>query len=199
MCLKYNMYQDNNNFQSSHFLFSHLYKGHPYERDIIGTAEHLKNPRLSKLIDFYHTWYVPSNMALILIGNFDADDAKPLIEKTFGRLVDKKIPQRPTYPEVSFSGNPSYSEKLGYVPTVFWGYKGVPVGHEDEILLDFCSDLLSNPMSTGLLDKITLDGEVQYAGAVVDSRRDQGRFIINAVPYYDANQGGMTLTGQPRR
>ena len=43
-------------------------------------------------------------------------------------------------------------------------------------------------MNTGLLDKITLDGDVQYAGASVDSRRDQGRFIIQAVPYYDANQ-----------
>lgn len=127
-------------------------------------------------------------MALILTGNFSSEDVKPLIEKKFGRLKAKNIPERPTYTEVSFSGNPSYSAKIGYTPTIIWGYKGVPVGHEDEILLDFCVDLLSNPMNTGLLDKITLDGEVQYAGASVDSRRDQGRFLIQAVPYYDANQ-----------
>lgn len=185
---EYNMYQDNNNTHIRQFLMSHMYEGHPYERDIIGFAEHLKNPRLSKLIQFYETWYVPTNMALILTGNFSSEDVKPLIEKKFGRLKAKNIPERPTYTEVSFSGNPSYSAKIGYTPTIIWGYKGVPVGHEDEILLDFCVDLLSNPMNTGLLDKITLDGEVQYAGASVDSRRNQGRFLIQAVPYYDANQ-----------
>ncbi|SHE70569.1 Predicted Zn-dependent peptidase [Mariniphaga anaerophila] len=185
---EYNMYQDNNNTHISQFLFSNLYKGHPYERDIIGTSDDLKNPRLSKLIEFYNTWYVPSNMALILVGNFDAESAKPLIEEKFGRLETKEIPERPSYPETDFSGNPTHKAKLGYSPSVIWGYKGVPVGHQDELLLDFCASLLSNSMNTGLLDKVTLDGDVQYAGASVDSRRDQGRFLIQAVPYYDANQ-----------
>jgi predicted Zn-dependent peptidase len=182
------MYQDNNNTHISQFLFSHLYKGHPYERDIIGSSEHLKSPRLSKLIEFYNAWYVPDNMALILVGNFDANEAVPLIESKFGRLQRKNIPTRPSYSEADFSGNPSYSSKIGYSPMIIWGYKAVPVGHEDEVILDFCANLLSNSMNTGLLDKIALDGEVQYAGASLDTRRDQGRFVIQAVPYYDANQ-----------
>ncbi len=185
---EFNMYQDNNNTHINQFLFSHLYEGHPYARDIIGSSEHLKNPRLSKLIEFYNTWYVPSNMALILVGNFDAESAKPLIESKFGRLIAKSTPERPSYPEADFSGNPAYKAKLGYSPSVIWGYKGVPVGHQDEFLLDFCASLLSNSMNTGLLDKVALDGDVQYAGATVDSRRDQGRFLVQAVPYYDANQ-----------
>ncbi len=185
---EYNMYQDNNFTHIREFMMSHLYKGHPYERDIIGSPEHLKNPRLSKLIEFYNTWYVPSNMALILTGNFDIADAKPLIETKFGRLKDKKIPNRPAYPTADFSGNPKHSAKLGYSPFVIWGYKAVPVGHQDEIALDFCTKLLSNSMNTGLLDKITMDGDVQQAVASLDSRRDEGRFLIQAIPYYDANQ-----------
>lgn len=35
------------------------FEGHPYSRSIIGLPEHLKNPRLSKLIEFYEQWYVP--------------------------------------------------------------------------------------------------------------------------------------------
>ena len=185
---EYNMYNDRNNQHISNFMYSNLYKGHPYERDIIGTPEHLKNPRLSKLIEFFETWYVPSNMALILVGNFDVETAKPLIEAKFGRLEAKDTPKRPTYPEVSFSGNPKFTAKLGYSPMVVWGYKAVPVGHEDEYILGFCAGLLSNSARTGLLDKITLGGDVQYAGASLDSRRDQGRFLIQAVPYYDTNQ-----------
>ena len=69
---EYNMYSNNPNTQVQNTLFEQLYKGHPYELSVIGKPEHLKNPRLSKLIEFYNTWYVPSNMALIIVGNFDA-------------------------------------------------------------------------------------------------------------------------------
>lgn len=185
---EYNWYQDNNYTHINNFMYSHLYKGHPYERDIIGYPEHLKNPRLSKLIDFYNTWYVPNNMALILVGNFDTEIAKPLIEAKFSRLQAKELPKRPVYPEADFTGNPSYSAKIGYSPMVIWGYSGIPTAHEDELLLDFSLSLLSNSMNTGLLDKITLDGDVQYAGARLDSHRDQGRILIQSVPYYDSSQ-----------
>lgn len=185
---EYNMYEDMNMVHIRKFLFSHLYAGHPYERDIIGYADHLKNPRLSKLIDFYNTWYVPNNMALILVGDFDPEQAMPLIEAKFSRLKAKELPERKSYQEADFSGNPKFTAKLGYSPMVMWGYKAVPVKNEDEFLLDFCANLLSNSMKTGLLDKITMDGDVQYAVASLDSRRDQGRFIIQAVPYYDVSQ-----------
>jgi zinc protease len=185
---EYNMYEDMNMTHIRKFLFSHLYAGHPYSREIIGTYEHLKNPRLSKLIEFYNTWYVPNNMALMLVGNFNSEDAIPLIEAKFSRLESKPLPERPAYPDADFSKNPRYTAKLGYSPMVMWAYKTVSITHEDEYLLDFCANLLTNSMQTGLLDKLTMDGEVQYAGASLDSRRDQGRFLIQAVPYYDVNQ-----------
>ena len=185
---EYNMYQDYPQTHAQEFMFSHLYAGHPYERDIIGTPEHLKNPRLSRLIEFYNTWYVPNNMALVLVGNFDTETTKPLIAETFGRLEAKPLPDRPIYPEASFEGNPEYKTKAGYYPMIVWGYKGIKVGHEDETALDFVVNLLSNSMNTGLLDKITMNGEVSYAGADMDSRRDQGRIIVSAIPYYDVEQ-----------
>lgn len=185
---EFNMYQDDNNTHVQEFVSSYLYKGHPYERSIIGTPEHLKNPRLSKLIEFYNTWYVPSNMALILTGNFDVEEVKPMIDAKFSRLEGKIAPARKTYSEADFTGNPRYSAKIGYSPFIFFAYKAVPIGHEDGVALDFCASLLSNSANTGLLDKIGLDGEVQYAGAYVDSRKDQGRFVVRAVPYYDSNQ-----------
>ncbi|MCM1034062.1 MAG: insulinase family protein [Paludibacter sp.] len=185
---EYNMYQDYPSEHVTNFLYSHLYEGHPYERDVIGTPEHLKNPRLSRLIAFYNTWYVPNNMALLLVGNFNAEETKPLIEKTFGKLESKPLPERTVYPEVSFAGNPKYNTKAGYYPQIVWGFKGVKRGHEDEIALDFVVHLLTNSMSTGLLDKLTMDGIVSYAGANMDARRDQGRILVMAVPYFDINQ-----------
>ena len=185
---EYNMYQDNVQSHISQNLFAKIYAGHPYERDVIGLPEHLKNPRLSKLIDFYNTWYVPNNMALILVGDFDSEKTKPMIEQTFGRLQAKELPARATYPNTSFAGNPEYTFHVGYYPAVCWAFDAPKVGSEDETALQFVVSLLSNSMETGLLDKLTLDGTVSSASASLDSRRDEGRILVEAVPYYDMNQ-----------
>lgn len=185
---EYNMYQDDNETHVTEFLFDNLYKGHPYSRDVIGKPEHLKNPSLSALIKFFQTWYVPNNMALVLVGNFDSETVKPLIAEKFGRLKAKELPARATYNTTAFEGNPKVSAKLGYYPQVVWGYNGVKKGDKDELLLDFTLAMLNNEHSTGLLDKLMLDGDIQMAFAQNDARRDLGRILVMAVPYFDIAQ-----------
>ncbi len=184
---EYNMYANEPSSQVQNQLFADIYKGCPYEREVIGLPEHLKNPRLSKLIEFYNTWYVPNNMALIIVGDFDTEITKPMIEETFSRLQPKELPARPSYPEVSFAGNPTKHYNLGYNPMVTWIYQGVKEGDEDQDVLDFVCALLNNGQ-TGLLDKVNTKGDVQFCGIYNDARRNTGRLIIEAVPYYDANQ-----------
>ncbi len=184
---EYNMYANNPQSQVQKQLFADIYKGSPYERDVIGLPEHLKNPRLSKLIEFYNTWYVPNNMALIIVGDFDAEATKPMIAETFSRLEPKELPVRPEYQEVSFEGYPSKHYKLGYNPQEVWTFKGVKEGDPDQDVLEFVLALLYNGQ-TGLLDKINNKGDVQFAGVFNDARRNSGRIIVEAVPYYDANQ-----------
>ena len=184
---EYNMYEDNVQTQVQNKLYGDLYAGHAYERNVIGLPEHLKNPQLSKLIEFYNTWYVPNNMALIIVGDFDAEATKPLIEQTFGRFEAKPLPERTKYPNSAFKpGKHKYN--LGYYPQIVWAYDGVKEGDPDQLALDFVCRLLSNGTETGLLDKITMDGIVSYAGCYSDSRRDMGRIMVMAMPYYDVNQ-----------
>lgn len=59
---------------------------------------------------------------------------------------------------------------------------------EDLLPLQFVVSLLNNSTNTGLLDKLNIDGIVSSAGASVDARRDQGRILIQAIPYFDAAQ-----------
>ncbi len=182
---EYNMYANEPSSQVSNKLFEDIYAGSPYERNVIGKPEHLKNPRLSKLIDFYNTWYVPNNMALILVGDFDTESTKPMIEATFSRLQPKELPARPTYQDPAMAGSKHY--KMGYNPQIAWVFQGVKEGDPDEDVLGFVVALLTNGQ-TGLLDKLNINGDVQGVSAYNDSRRNTGRIIIEAVPYYDANQ-----------
>ena len=40
-------------------VYEKVYKNHPYRRSILGTVDHLKNPSLTKIYDFFKTYYVP--------------------------------------------------------------------------------------------------------------------------------------------
>ena len=185
---EYNMYQDDPMNQQSNFIRSKAFEGHPYARDIIGLPEHLKNPQLSKLIDFYNDWYTPENMALILVGNIKTQQILGRINAAFGRLPQKATPERKTYPENTIKGRTQYTAKIGYYPNVCLIYNGVPAGHPDEKPLEIALSLLSNGSHTGTLDKLTLDGELTSCSAAPMTMREQGKNIVQCIPLYDENQ-----------
>lgn len=185
---EYNMYQDDPGSVQREFISSKAFEGHPYARPIIGLPEHLKNPRLSKLIEFYNNWYTPENMVLILVGNVNAQQISGRIGATFGRLPQRPTPERKTYPDLDIKGRKQYTAKVGYYPMVCLVYKGVPSGHPDEKPLEIAMSLLHNSSNTGTLDKLTLDGELTSCGASTDFRREQGRNMVYAIPLYDENQ-----------
>ncbi|MDR1115472.1 MAG: insulinase family protein [Tannerella sp.] len=185
---EYNLSRDNPMRAQSEFVLSKAFEGHPYARSVIGLGEHLKNPRLGKLIQFYEDWYVPGNMALVLVGNIKAEEISGRISATFGRLAAKDTPERKTYPDLDISGRKQYTKKVGDYPSVALVYKGVKAGHPDEIPLEIALSLISNGSSTGILDKSLVEGDLLSAGASPLAFREQGRSLISVVPSFDANQ-----------
>ena len=184
---EYNMYAGDVRTQQRDHLMATIYKGHAYERNVIGEPDHLKNPRLSKLIEFFNTWYVANNMALILVGDFDAEAAKPLIAQAFGSLPTGELPVRQKETP-KFENGLKKKFDLGYYPQIYWVFDGVTVTDDDLPALQLVSQLLNNGSNTGLLDKVTMDGDVSGAQCVVDARRDMGRILVTAIPYFDPNQ-----------
>ncbi|MBK9147733.1 MAG: insulinase family protein [Flavobacteriales bacterium] len=70
-----------------------LYPLHPYgTQTTIGTGEHLKNPSMVKIHEFFKTWYVPNNMAVILAGDIDYDKTIALVDKHFGKWQRRDVP-----------------------------------------------------------------------------------------------------------
>ncbi len=183
-----NMRTPSVSYQQYTAMFSHIFKGSTYERDVIGSPEHLKNPSLSPMIKFFEDWYVPNNMGLLLYGNFDPATVKPMIEKTFGKMKYKELPKRvPTVP-TPLKNNEKVKVKIGYSPMIVWGFDGVKKGHPDEFKIQFMLSLLNNQYNTGLFDKLSMDGDIQGAGANLMSFRDCGKIVVQAAPYFDVSQ-----------
>lgn len=74
-------------------LLSNLFTKNTYgTQTTIGTVEHLKNPSLVKIRNYYNTYYVPNNMAIILAGDINPDETVAMIADKFGYMQNKPVP-----------------------------------------------------------------------------------------------------------
>jgi zinc protease len=160
-------------FQASFF------KNHPYgQQSMIGTVDNLKNPSLTKMYQFYKTWYVPNNMALVLCGDFSSEQVKPMIESAFGNWASKPVPERKHWDEQPFNGREFVEARMSPVKLGLLGFRTPVEGDADEPALKVCNGILSNESGSGLLDQLALNNELLGAQMIT-------------MPYYDY---GMTIT-----
>ncbi|MEM6380257.1 MAG: pitrilysin family protein, partial [Bacteroidota bacterium] len=160
-----------------------IYGDQPYStQTVLGDIEHLKNPSLTKMYQFFEDYYVANNMALVLCGNFDADEVKPMIEASFGQLKRGKVPEFPDYEQNSFSGRALEKVRITPIKAGFMGYKLVPVGHPDRPALEILGNMISNGSQTGFIDQWNLNNEVLYAGGYSEFLEEDGSTFIFYVP-----------------
>lgn len=90
---EFNIGQNSPYRQVNKALMGSLYPTHPYgTQTTIGKGEHLKRPSMEKIHEYFSTYYVPNNMAIILAGDFDPDEATALVERYFGDYESKPVP-----------------------------------------------------------------------------------------------------------
>ncbi|MDR1458928.1 MAG: insulinase family protein, partial [Bacteroidales bacterium] len=89
-----NMYLTHDGRRAYEALMEGLFAKHPYgTQTTIGTQEHLRNPSITNVKNFFKTYYVPNNMAIIMSGDFDPDESIALIDKYFGQMKSSPLPE----------------------------------------------------------------------------------------------------------
>lgn len=73
-------------------LFERLCNGHPYENPILGQVESLRNLKRDTVAAFYHRWYVPNNVTLVIVGDITPDAAQEAVQKSFGSWAKHELP-----------------------------------------------------------------------------------------------------------
>ncbi len=160
-----------------------FFKNHPYgQQTIIGTVDDLKNPSLSKMKEFFDTWYAPNNMALVLVGDFEIDKVKPLIEKSFSILESKEIPEHKKYKEDPFNGRELVEVRMSPIKIGLLGFRTVEPNHKDKEALDVCNYMLTNYGQTGLIDKLVVDNKIMMAQMVDFGYNDHGASLLIFLP-----------------
>ncbi|MDR1161919.1 MAG: insulinase family protein [Tannerellaceae bacterium] len=179
-----NMYRDAMGRDAMEKFMERFFQPHPYVYSIIGSTEHLKNPRLSEMMKFFREYYVASNMGLILSGDFDTETTLPILEAAFSRIPQGEIPARKTVEIPPFNGEEKFSVRfpIPLISAAGFAFRGVPANHPDQVALNIAIGLLNNSNGTGYLDKLMVNRKLMAAMTINESFNDAGVLGVIAVP-----------------
>jgi predicted Zn-dependent peptidase len=160
-----------------------FFKNHPYgQQTTIGRTEDLKNPDLAKMREYYNTYFVANNMALVISGDFNTQEIIPVIKEKFGTWPKGNVPQFPKYEEAPFKGREVVDVKMTPIKIGILGYRTVPNNDPDEVALQVMNYILSNESETGLLNVLREEGKLQEAESMPLTLNDYGALGIIFVP-----------------
>ncbi|MGE3763960.1 MAG: M16 family metallopeptidase [Kofleriaceae bacterium] len=161
-------------------LFATAYVAHPYRRPVIGTADSVQRLRESQLVEFFRSYYVADNLALVVAGDVDPDRVARSVERRF-RAMPAGRPARchaaepaQTAPRASCS----YRDVAEAYVSV--GFHVPAARHPDLAALDVAAILLGQNESARLPRTLLRDQLVTSAYANVHALRDPGLFVLSA-------------------
>lgn len=163
----------------SEILFeSFLFQETPLEKWVGGTIETMGNVTKEELANFKQEYYIPDNMAIVAVGNFNEQDLERKVSETFGTLQKGKMPN--LYEKISMENKhrEKFEEKEDTDQTyLYMGYRVPGMTHEDAYKLKMLEGLLSAGMSSRLFQRLREEKGIGYdVRSIYRSFRDAGCF-----------------------
>ncbi len=145
---------------NDYLILKNLYpKGHPYSWDVIGEMEDLQNATVEDVKAFHKKFYSPNNATLVIAGDINKEEVKPLIEKYFGEIpqgeaIEKRSPMPATLDKTI---QLYHEDNFAKAPRLTIVFPTVEQFSKDSYALDCLGDLLSNGKKTPLYKVLVKD------------------------------------------
>lgn len=181
---EYNMYLTDDNDKIFSALGKKLTPTHPYGmQTTIGTQEHLKNPSITNIKNYFRKWYVPNNVAICMAGDFDPDQTMAIIERYFGQWKPAADVSQPVFPEQRPLTAPTDTTIIGQqAEQVLLGWLAKKASDLQCDTLEVIEDILNNGKA-GLFDlNLNQPMRVQAANGGVLTEQDYSAFLLTGMP-----------------
>ena len=160
-----------------------FYINHPYKRKVIGKKEIIENISREEIFNFYNSWYNPSNMITVVVGDIDTTQALDLIKKNFNRPEAKNC-KNPKYKsdkniEKQIEITAKDKVKNGYM---LIGFRGVPQENRaDSYALDVLATILGDGRTSKLYQAVKEQKQLAYSiSAGHASMKDDSLVFVRA-------------------
>ena len=161
-----------------------LWPTHPYGlQTTIGTQEHLKNPSITNIKNYFNKWYRPNNVAICMAGDFDPDKTIAIIDKYFSGWKPGADVKQPTFASLPPLTQPKDTTVVGQEAEQIWmGWRAKQANALQADTLNLMEDVLSNGRA-GLFDlDLNQTMKVQRAVGGTELLHDHGAFFLLGTP-----------------
>src|SRR3974390_110373 len=168
-----------------------LYLNHPYGRPVIGWHQEIEKLDREDALAFYKRFYAPNNAILVIAGDVDPEEVRPMAEQTFGVVPPQPaIPARrvrPREPEPAAARTVTLSDPRVEQPSLRRYYlvpSAATAAAEESAALDVLAQLMGGGNNTYLYHKLVVDHPLAVtAGASYQGTSlDATQFAISASP-----------------
>ena len=150
---EFNRAQDNDVRLVNYALMEALFPKHPNgQQTTLGRSEHLKNPSMKAIHQYFNDFYVPNNMAMVLVGDLDFEETILLVDQYFGKFEYKELPKKEKIIEEPQTEIVERIVKSPSAPRLNIAWRTDSYGTKEEHLAEMVAQILSNSGEAGLLD-----------------------------------------------
>ena len=181
---EYNLYLTDDGDKIFSAIGKKLTPTHPYgTQTTIGTQDHLKNPSITNIKNYFTKWYVPNNVAICMAGDFNPDKTVAILEKYFGQWKPGADVRQPVFPVQHPLTAPTDTTVIGQQAEQVWmGWLAKKASDLQCDTLAVIEDMLSNGKA-GIFDlNLNQQMKVQMAGGGVQTQQDYSRFLLIGMP-----------------
>jgi zinc protease len=189
---EYNMRVANNpEARLNEQIMAALYLNHPYGRPVIGWHHEIEKLSREDALAFYRRFYAPNNAILVIAGDVDVGEIRPLVEQTFGKVAAQPaIPAqriRPQEPEPVAPRTVTLSDPHVEQPMVKRDYlvpSATTAAPGESAALDVLAQLMGGGSNSYLYRALVVDHPlaVNAGAAYQGTSLDPSQFSISAAP-----------------
>jgi len=163
-------------------------ESHPYNWQVIGEMQDLKNATVADVIEFYENFYGTNNATLVLAGDFETEQAKAMIEKYFGEIKTGKEVAPIQVQNVTLAETKKlyHEDNFANMPQLTMVWPAAEQYSDDAYALNFLANLLSEGKKSPMYKVLVKEKELtSRTRANNDAMELAGLFQISIT----ANQG----------
>jgi zinc protease len=146
-------------------IYDQAFTVHPYKHPTIGSMVDLEAASVDDVRDFFHTYYVPSNATVVIVGDFETKEAQELVNRYLARVPksDRPVPR-------DIPREPPQTKERRLTLEENWPLPAVVVAHHitfdgdpDSYPLHIASKVLSDGQSSRIYRKLVYEKQLALA------------------------------------
>jgi zinc protease len=159
-------------------LFHQLFpKEHPYYGEVIGSHLDIQSAKLEDVRNFFKLYYAPNNASLAIVGDFDPEKARELVQKYFGPLKrGEEVPKiQARTPPIAAQRRIVVQDNV-QLPRVYMGWLTSPIFKPGDAEADLTAAILGGGKSSRLYKKLVYEKQIAQ-----DVSTNQQSLILGSV------------------